>query len=99
MSGICGWMGGAADPQTIAPRAATLVRFDSSAARNACSGFGAVAVAGNDAEVFQEDGRLVAWCGRARFTDTELARLAQHHGIARGLAYGYAHRGADVLAR
>ncbi|HKA43511.1 MAG TPA: asparagine synthase-related protein [Burkholderiales bacterium] len=98
MSGICGWIGAAGDPQAIGAMAAGLVRFDGSTARRSSSGYGAVAAAGRNAEVFQDDGRLVAWCGCARFTDTELAGLAQHHGIARALAYGYAVKGSEVFA-
>jgi asparagine synthase (glutamine-hydrolysing) len=92
-------MGGAADPQAIAAMAAALGRFDGSPAHSASAGSGTVAVAApaGEADVFQSDGRIVAIWGRARFTDGELAGLAQHHGIAHALAQGYGRKGADVL--
>ena len=104
MSGLCGWFcterAGAASPEAIATMAAALNRFDGSAVHSAAIGCGAVAAAtmGSDADVFQNDELLVAVCGRARFTDVELAELAQRSGIARALALGYARHRKDVLA-
>jgi asparagine synthase (glutamine-hydrolysing) len=99
MSGICGWFGsaGTEDPQMIAAMAATLNRFDASAARTARAAFGAVAGSGSGVDVVQDGAQLVAVQGAARFTDMELAGLARQHGIARALAHGYANRGTDVL--
>jgi len=102
MSGLCGWFhpehAGPASPQVIATMAAPLNRFDGSTVHSAAAGFGSVSAAGSDADVFQDDKRLVAVWGRMRFTDTELAALAQRHGIARALAQGYTSKGTDVLA-
>lgn len=100
MSGICGWVGGSADPpQAIAGMGAVLNRFDNSAVRStfAISGSVAAAVAGPDADVFQDDEQVVAVWGRARFSDAGLAELTRRNGIARALAQGYAHKGTDVL--
>ena len=102
MSGLCGWFdrtrAGPADPQLIATMAAPLNRFDGSTVRSVSAGFGAVAAAGGDADVFEDEGRLVAVWGRMQFTDTEFAALAQRHGVARALSQGYARKGTDVLA-
>jgi len=102
MSGLCGWFdpkrSGPADPQVIATMGATLSRFDGSTGRNASAGFGAVAAAGTDLDIFQHDHQLVTVWGRARFADADLATLARHQGVARALAQGYAHKGTDVLA-
>jgi asparagine synthase (glutamine-hydrolysing) len=102
MSGLCGWFdrtrAGLADPQLIATMAAPLNRFDGSTVRSVSAGFGAVAAAGGDADVFEDEGRLVAVWGRMQFTDTEFAALAQRHGVARALSQGYARKGTDVLA-
>lgn len=101
MSGLCGWIRGEraayVDPQAIGEMAAPLGRFDRQTVRSATADFGAVAVAGARANVFQEDGRLVAVWGHARFADGELAALAHRHGAARALAQGYMDRGAKVL--
>jgi asparagine synthase (glutamine-hydrolysing) len=78
--------------------AAPLSRFDGSTVRSASTDFGGVAVAGGHASVFQDDERLVAVWGRARFADTDLAALAQRHDVAHALAQGYARKGTDVLA-
>ena len=100
MSGLCGWFAGAgagaASPDAIAAMAAAINRFDSSAVRSAFAAFGSIAVSG-DADVFHDDGQLVAIWGRARFTDVELAELAQRHGIAPALSQGYARKRTDVL--
>lgn len=104
MSGLCGWFdrerAGSVDPQVIATMAAALNRFDGSTVRSVSSGFGAVAAAaaGSDVDVFKDEAQLVAIWGRARFTDPELAGLAQRHGVARALSQGYARKGTDVLA-
>jgi len=101
MSGLCGWFcrerSSATAPDAIAAMAAAITRFDSSTMRSATAGFGSVAVAGGDTDVFQADGRLVAVWGNARFSDPGLAALAQNHGVAHALAQGYARKGADVL--
>jgi len=102
MSGLCGWFdpkgSGPADPQAIAAMAAPLKRFDGSTLRSACAGFGSIAAAGSDADVFQDGERLVAVWGHARFADRDLAAIAQGHGVARALSQGYARKGTDVLA-
>src|ERR1700675_618940 len=102
MSGLCGWFSreraGSAAPEAIAAMAAPLRRFVSSAVRSGSAGFGSVAAAGSDADVFEDEGQLVAVWGRMRFTDAELAALAQRHGAARAVAQGYARKGPDVLA-
>ena len=101
MSGLCGWScrerPGAIAPHTIDAMAAAINRFDGSSVRSATSGFGGVAAAGRDADVFQADERLVAIWGHARFSDPDLAALARSRGIAHALAQGYRHRGAEVL--
>lgn len=104
MSGLCGWYRrdpvGLAAPSAIAAMAAALNRFDGSAARIATTDFGSVAAvaAGTEADVYQNDKHLVAVWGRARFTDSGLADLAQRNGIALALAQGYARRHTDVFA-
>ena len=102
MTGLCGWFDPAGTDanahQAIAAMAAVLSRFDGGAVRSAAAGSGAVAAAGNDADVFQSGTQLVAISGRARFIDADLAGLAQHQGIARALAEGYARRRTDVFA-
>jgi asparagine synthase (glutamine-hydrolysing) len=102
MSGLCGWFhhghAGPASPEVIASMAAPLNRFDGCTVRCASAGFGAIAAAGSDLDIFQDDHQLVAVWGRMRFTDAELAALAQRHGTAHALAWGYARKGTDVLA-
>jgi asparagine synthase (glutamine-hydrolysing) len=104
MSGLCGWFrsgrASPASPEAITAMAAAINRFDGSTVRSGSTGFGSVAVAaaGGGADVFEDEGQLVAVWGRMRFTDTELAALAQRHGVARALAQGYARKGLDVLA-
>jgi asparagine synthase (glutamine-hydrolysing) len=101
MSGVCGWFNpkrsGSADPQVIATMGAPLSRFDGSTARSASAAFGAVAGAGTDLDIFQDDHQLVAVWGRAHLADADLAALAQHHGVARALAQGYDRKGPDTL--
>ncbi len=99
MSGLCGWFG-TADSAPIAAMAVAITRFDSSAVRTACADFGALAVAatGTGVDVFQDDEQLVAVWGHARFTDAELAEVAQRHGIAHALAQGHARKRTDVFA-
>jgi len=103
MSGLCGWFqpGRArpACPEMIAAMAAAINRFDGSSVRSGSAGFGSVAAAaaGSDADVFEDEGQLVAVWGQMRFTDTELAALAQRRGVARALAQGYARKGTEVL--
>src|SRR5690349_2998134 len=77
--------------------AATLDRFDRSTVRSSSAGFGAVAATGGGADVFQDGERLVAVWGNARFTDKDLAGLAERDGVAHALALGYARRGSGVL--
>ncbi|HET7199804.1 MAG TPA: asparagine synthase C-terminal domain-containing protein [Burkholderiales bacterium] len=77
--------------------AATLHRFDGSTVRSSSAGFGAVAATGGGADIFQDGERLVAVWGNARFTDKDLAGLAERDGVARALAQGYARRGSSVL--
>jgi asparagine synthase (glutamine-hydrolysing) len=102
MSGICGWShagggtGGA--PEAISAMAATLNHSGGGSVRIAAAGTGAVAITGPEADSFQDGGRIAAVWGRARFADAELAAIAQHHGIARAVAEGYARKGYDVLA-
>jgi asparagine synthase (glutamine-hydrolysing) len=101
MSGICGWfdrVGAPPDPQAIEAMGATLGRFDGSAVRRISAAFGAVAVAGKDADVFEDSGRLAAVWGKARFGDAELAALARSHGAAHALAMGYERKGSGVVA-
>lgn len=103
MSGLCGWFdpgrGGPATPETIAPMAAALNRFDGTSVRSGSAGFGSVACAapGGGVDVLEDEGQLVAVWGRMGFTDTELAALAQRSGVALALAHGYARKGTDVL--
>jgi len=99
MSGICGWIGDSRAPgqQAIQGMGAALNRLDGSAVRCASSAFGAVATAGGYADVFQDDGQLVAVWGQPRFSKSELAGLARRHGMAHALAHGYAGEGAKVL--
>jgi asparagine synthase (glutamine-hydrolysing) len=81
----------------IATMAAPLNRFDDSTVRTASSDVGAVAAAGDNASVFQNEERLVAVWGHARFADADLAATAQLQGSARALAEGYARKGSGVL--
>jgi len=103
MSGLCGWFhhghAGPTSPEVIVAMAAAINRFDGSTVRSASTSFGSVAAAaaGSNADVFEDEGQLVAVWGRMRFADTELAALAQRHGVARALSQGYAHKGTDVL--
>jgi asparagine synthase (glutamine-hydrolysing) len=101
MSGLCGWFrgerAGFADPRVISAMAVPLNRFDGSPLQRASTDFGAVAAAGGNASVSQDDGRLVAVWGPARFTDADLAALAQRHGAAHALAQGYGRSGTGVL--
>jgi len=103
MSGLCGWFhsgrAGAASPEVIAGMAAAINRFDGSTVRSASTSFGSVAAAagGSDVDVFENDGQLVAVWGRMRFTDMELAALAQRDGVASALAQGYKRKGTGVL--
>jgi asparagine synthase (glutamine-hydrolysing) len=102
MTGLCGWFHhghtGPAGPDAIAAMAAPLNRFDGSTVLSASANFGAVAATGRAANVFQDEERLVAVWGNARFASADLAALAQRHGIAHALARGYALKGADVLS-
>ena len=102
MSGLCGWFHGGhtgpASPEVIAGMAAAIKRFDGSTVHSASTDFGAVAAAGGNASVFQDNERLVAVWGNARFADADLAALAQRHGVARALEQGYARKGSGVLA-
>src|SRR3974377_1031636 len=102
MSGLCGWFhsrnAGTTSPMPIAEMAAVINRFDGSTVRSASTRFGAVAAAGDrNADVFEDEGQLVVVWGRMRFTDTDLAAVAQRHGAAHALAQGHARKGADVL--
>jgi asparagine synthase (glutamine-hydrolysing) len=104
MSGLCGWFdparAGAVAPRAVDAMAATLSRFDGAATRSVATGFGAVAVAslGGEPGLYRDDRLLCSFWGHARFTDAELAGLAQHHGIAHALAQGYVRTGTGVLA-
>ncbi len=104
MSGLCGWYGGeqsvAGSREIVATMAASITRFDGSAARSACADFGAVAVAatGSNVDVFQDNAYLVAIWGHAHFSDVELAALADRDGIAQTLALGYARKGKSIIS-
>jgi len=80
--------------------AAAIKRFDGSTVHSASAAFGSVAAAagGSGVDVFENDRLLVALWGRVRFTDIELAALAQRHGVASALAQGYKRKGSGVLA-
>ncbi|MEO8004041.1 MAG: asparagine synthase-related protein [Betaproteobacteria bacterium] len=77
--------------------AVALGRGDGASAHGASADFGAVAATGRDADVFQDDRRIVAVWGRARFVDPDLTAIAQREGVARALAQGYARKGTDIL--
>ena len=104
MSGLCGWFcpqrNDPGDAAAISAMAAALSRFDGGAVRSACAGFGAVAAASvvGDVDVFQDGEQLVAIWGHARFTNDELAELAQRNGIAHALAQGYGRQQAKVFS-
>src|SRR5262245_6461010 len=102
MSGLCGWFNGelsaSAGPQAIAAMAAPLNRLDASAVRSASADFGAVAVAGSDADVLQGSERIVAVWGTVRFADPDLDALARRQGVAHALSLGYDRRGSGILA-
>ena len=104
MSGLCGWFcpqrNDPGDAAAISAMAAALSRFDGGAVRSACTGFGAVAAASvvGDVDVFQDGEQLVAIWGHARFTNDELAELAQRNGIAHALAQGYGRQQAKVFS-
>ena len=103
MAGLCGWFdfepAGSADPQVIARMGAAISRFDRSAVRSVGCDHGTVATAaaGGDADLYHDDGLVIAIWGRLRFTDEELAARAQRYGITRALAQGYAARGTKLL--
>jgi asparagine synthase (glutamine-hydrolysing) len=98
MSGLCGWFSSErADPLALAAMAARLNRFDAGKVHSASSAFGAVAAAGDNASVFQENDRLVAVWGLARFADPDLAAFARHHGTVQALAQGYERKGKDIF--
>jgi asparagine synthase (glutamine-hydrolysing) len=101
MSGICGWFAPSrsegVDPAVIPAMAAALGRFDGATPQSARLAFGAVAVAGPGAELWQDEHTLAAVWGRARLADSGLAAYAERHGLASALAEGYAKKGADVL--
>src|SRR6266849_9012887 len=103
MSGICGWFhsgrAGPTGPAVIAGMAAAINRFDGSTLRSASTSFGSAAAAavGSDADIFEDEGQLVAVWGRMRFTDADLTALAQRRGVAHALAQGYARKGTGVL--
>ena len=101
MSGLCGWFRGGraelADPRVTAAMAAPLSRFEGGAARSRSADFGAVAVAGRDADVFQDEERLAAVWGKVRFADADLAALAEGLGPAHALAQGYGRKGTKLL--
>ena len=80
--------------------ASAIDRFGGHPARSMTAGFGAIAVAAPPAEadLFQDERQIVAIWGRVRYTDAALAELAQHHGVARALAEGFARKRADVFA-
>jgi asparagine synthase (glutamine-hydrolysing) len=102
MSGICGWFdpnpGGSANAD-ITAMAATLARFDESPVRTKSVPWGAVALAGREAngDLCQDGERLVVIQGRARISDTRLSELARRHGLARAIAAGYAEKGGGIL--
>src|SRR5258708_16528074 len=87
MSGLCGWFrsehAGTVDPRVIAAMAGPLNCFDGSTVRSAFSGFGAVAAAGAGVSVLQEDERLVAVWGGARFSGRDLAPPPPRPGVCR----------------
>ncbi|MGH8642718.1 MAG: asparagine synthetase B family protein [Burkholderiales bacterium] len=101
MSGLCGWFGperaASVDARAITMMAEPLGRFNRGKARSASAAFGALTGIGTEFDLFEDDHRLVAVWGRARFCDAALATLAQHHGVARALAEGHSRRGADVI--
>ena len=101
MSGLCGWSSGAraggVAPSVIGTMSASVGRFESVPARTAAAASGALAIAGLASDLHAGAERLVAVWGPARFTDAELAALADRHGIAHALADGYQRRGTAVL--
>lgn len=104
MSGLCGWFcpdGRGAANANIEAMAATLARFDASPVRSKAAPWGAVAVAAREAnaDLYGDGERLVAVCGRARFSDARLSDAARRYGLARAIAEGYAEHGAEILKR
>src|SRR5258708_9157915 len=101
MSGLCGWFrsehAGTVDPRVIAAMAGPLNCFDGSTVRSAFSGFGAVAAAGAGVSVLQEDERLVAGWGSARFCAADPPAPPPRPGVARPLAPGHPREGPGVL--
>ncbi|WP_295991450.1 asparagine synthase-related protein [Rugamonas sp.] len=90
MSGLCGWMGGAAldERALIATMAAPLARFDKFTPQLAHGRRGAAAVVASAeaAHVASHDGVIVAVWGRPVSADAELARAMDAAGLAAALA-------------
>jgi asparagine synthase (glutamine-hydrolysing) len=101
MSGLCGWFcsdpAGRADPLVITAMARSLNRFDGSGVRHASAPFGAIAAAGDNSDVYQDDERLVAVVGKTRSADPRVAELPSGQGVARALAQAYARKGTGIL--
>ena len=101
MSGLCGWFRPAgavtSAPDPIASMAATLGRFDGAAVRSVAAEYGAAAVAGRDADVFQEGPLTAAVWGNAGFKQGAIAELASRHGAARAIAEAYARHESSLL--
>lgn len=89
MSGLCGWyLPGAArtadqERQQLARMAAPLTRFDLSAVQSAAGALGAAAIAArsDSADLYQQDGLLVAIWGRAGLSARALALLWRSGGV------------------
>ncbi|MEW9899359.1 asparagine synthase-related protein [Chitinivorax sp. PXF-14] len=103
MSGLCGWVGHHADPQTardtLDRMLSELTRFDG--ARPALALDAGAAVGGallKHAPVIHHDGGVMAIVvGHPRMTSPTWHSLEMRHGIAAALAEGYAKLGTEIL--
>lgn len=99
-SRLCGWIGGgvvAADQRAIIEKMG--MACAGSMAAQVRTGMGAAtAVAAAGANVFEENGLLIAICGHARLMDSRFSALACSESIAAALAQAYAEKGSDAVA-
>jgi asparagine synthase (glutamine-hydrolysing) len=85
--------------QLVQRMAEPLTRFDGSEARTLAGGNSALAVAaiGDNAQVYQKEGLLVAIWGRPGFSDPRLAQLARADGMVKILAENWRERGEKIF--
>jgi len=103
MSGLCGWFTPpdaiAIDPHAIGPMTRALARFDGAEVRVASGAFGGVGVArgrGDDADLFEGDGQMVALWGRAALNGAGATGGGERLGAA-AIAEQFARRGPSLF--